>query len=166
MLTELEQLIALVPPPEAPVHAGSMADFVAIEDKLGSRLPIDFKRLITTYGKGEVGLSFTGSSIRLIPAMKPTGLMARTCSFSARTVVIFLSSNRIRFGLTPADCFRGAVMKMAGTCFGSRRANLMHGPRSSPMTALRSMFASIRRARDCYFLRSKKRIRSLARFRG
>jgi hypothetical protein len=52
MITELEQLIALVPPPEAPVHPGSMADFAAIEDKLGSRLPIDFKRLITTYGKG------------------------------------------------------------------------------------------------------------------
>jgi hypothetical protein len=52
MIAEFEQLVALVPPPEVPVHSGSMADFAAVEDKLDSRLPIDFKRLITTYGTG------------------------------------------------------------------------------------------------------------------
>jgi hypothetical protein len=52
MLADLERLMALVPPPAEPVHAGSMADFAAIEAKLGSRLPTDFRRLVTTYGSG------------------------------------------------------------------------------------------------------------------
>ena len=48
----LEQLMRLVPPPEAPICAGSPEAWVEVERKLGAPLPDDYKIFINRYGSG------------------------------------------------------------------------------------------------------------------
>ncbi|MBS4099940.1 SMI1/KNR4 family protein [Tsukamurella paurometabola] len=45
---DVSQLVQLVAPPEAPAPV----DWVDVEGRLGTRLPVDYKLLIETYGQG------------------------------------------------------------------------------------------------------------------
>lgn len=50
-MTAIDELIRLVPPPAAPVHA--RGDWQQVESSLGLGLPADFKQLIEHYGLGQ-----------------------------------------------------------------------------------------------------------------
>ncbi|MFH0176926.1 SMI1/KNR4 family protein [Streptomyces cacaoi] len=49
--TSCERLVRLVAPPAEPVDAAG--DWIAVEERIGSRLPADYRRLVETYGWGE-----------------------------------------------------------------------------------------------------------------
>ena len=49
----LERLRAIVPPPEAPVEAGSEDGWPKVEAALGTALPDDYKRFTQLYGSGK-----------------------------------------------------------------------------------------------------------------
>jgi hypothetical protein len=49
----LAQLKRLVPPPRQPREAGSLAEWPAVEQKLGIALPTDYRDFILTYGTGQ-----------------------------------------------------------------------------------------------------------------
>jgi hypothetical protein len=53
-----DYLLALAPPPAAPVDAGSPDRWPEIELALGTALPADYKRLINAYGIGDFGNLF------------------------------------------------------------------------------------------------------------
>jgi hypothetical protein len=46
------QLRGLVPPPAQPVEAADIGAFAAVEERLGLRLPSDYKCLVCAYGTG------------------------------------------------------------------------------------------------------------------
>src|SRR5947209_15882365 len=48
----VEELIAIVPPPAQPIDAGTPVQWAAVEQKLGTRLPADFRAFIQHYGSG------------------------------------------------------------------------------------------------------------------
>jgi hypothetical protein len=48
----LEDLMAVVPPPAHPRDAGDLAAWTAMEEKLGTRLPEDFRDFCLYYGSG------------------------------------------------------------------------------------------------------------------
>ena len=49
----IDDLLRLVPPPRAPVHADG--DWAAVRDDLGLALPGDYRALVTAYGLGQFG---------------------------------------------------------------------------------------------------------------
>lgn len=51
----IEELTALVVPPESPSEVLAKPGWNAIERKLGVRLPSDYKEYVTTYGSGLLG---------------------------------------------------------------------------------------------------------------
>jgi hypothetical protein len=53
MTAAFENLRAAAPPPRAIFAGGSMEMFTPIEDRLGLRLPTDYKQLCCTYGVGD-----------------------------------------------------------------------------------------------------------------
>jgi hypothetical protein len=51
----LQTLAQIVTPPTDPVDSGSVDEWLAIEEKLGTPLPTDYKEYINTYGTGTIG---------------------------------------------------------------------------------------------------------------
>lgn len=51
----LDPLLNIMPPPTEPVECGTWEDWIRIQRYLGTRLPIDYKRFINTYGSGQAG---------------------------------------------------------------------------------------------------------------
>ena len=49
------KIIEVLPPPDNPVYAGDPSRWEAIEKRLGTPLPIDYKNFINTYGTGFIG---------------------------------------------------------------------------------------------------------------
>src|SRR4051794_7783664 len=52
MNDDMSRLIAIAPPPSAPVDAGSPIGWIEVERRLDTSLPADYKWLINTYGSG------------------------------------------------------------------------------------------------------------------
>jgi len=52
---DIEHLVAVVPPPDAPLETGSAADWKRVEKELRLKLPDDYKGLIACYGSGCFG---------------------------------------------------------------------------------------------------------------
>jgi hypothetical protein len=52
---DLERLVAVTPPPSAPIEVGSSADWKLVEADLGVKLPDDYRGLIDSYGSGCFG---------------------------------------------------------------------------------------------------------------
>jgi hypothetical protein len=52
MPDDFDRLIQLVPPPQTPADAGTPELWSQVEEKLGTALPQDYKRLVNTYGVG------------------------------------------------------------------------------------------------------------------
>lgn len=48
----IEDLIAVVPPPEQPDEAGSLMDLLAVERRIGIELPTDYREFAIRYGTG------------------------------------------------------------------------------------------------------------------
>src|SRR5438067_1941995 len=48
----IEDLIAVVAPPAQPREAGNLAAWTAVEARLGTRLPTDFRDFVFQYGSG------------------------------------------------------------------------------------------------------------------
>jgi SUKH superfamily protein len=51
----LDALVSVLPPPDAPVDAGSPAGWAAVEAELGTALPADYKAFVERYGSGVIG---------------------------------------------------------------------------------------------------------------
>jgi hypothetical protein len=51
-MNQIERIKQLLPIPIAPVDAGSRADWSRMESMLKTKLPIDYKDFINTYGSG------------------------------------------------------------------------------------------------------------------
>lgn len=51
----LTRLTGLMPPPPVPLNPPGSSDWSALEEKLGTTLPEDYKEVISTYGCGRVG---------------------------------------------------------------------------------------------------------------
>lgn len=49
----LDRLTAIVPPPARPSETGTAADWLAVEARVGTALPADYKALVQAYGTGE-----------------------------------------------------------------------------------------------------------------
>lgn len=66
----INDLIDLVPPPDAPVAASG--DWNRVEDELGIRLPDDYKAIISTYGVGDFcnAICIASPFVRPISAFK------------------------------------------------------------------------------------------------
>lgn len=51
----LQALINTMTPPDAPLETGSPGAWSSIENRIGTRLPADYKEYIATYGTGSIG---------------------------------------------------------------------------------------------------------------
>ena len=51
----IDELTELIAPPESPIDAGDESSWNAAEDKLATKLPIDYQELCRTYGSGKFG---------------------------------------------------------------------------------------------------------------
>jgi hypothetical protein len=48
----LEELVELVPPPRQPFEVGTLKQWRAVEKKLGTELPLDYREVVFAYGSG------------------------------------------------------------------------------------------------------------------
>jgi len=55
LLSFLTQLLALAPPPDKPLFAGTPSQWEEVEQKIGTVLPQDYKALVNLYGVGCFG---------------------------------------------------------------------------------------------------------------
>ena len=51
----LESLIKVIQPPKNPNEVGNLQGWIDVEEKLGVKLPNDYKEFISVYGRGRIG---------------------------------------------------------------------------------------------------------------
>ncbi len=67
----VDTLVRLVPPPAMPIESGTPDGWQAVEQRIGTPLPQDYKRLVNLYGIGYFG----GYVCPLTPFVNPPGYL-------------------------------------------------------------------------------------------
>jgi hypothetical protein len=134
MVRILDPLLNIMPPPTKPVECGTWEDWIPIQRYPGTRLPIDYKRFINTYGSGQ-----TGDFLWVYnPFSKGyLNLLERVFSDlgSLRVIKTEFGLEEVPYPLyaEPGDSYRGAIRAMEMYFTGLRRARTQINGQSQSM---------------------------------